>query len=114
MLNLNSTTLTQVVNSAKRSAANDSRWLNAITRAAEELESNPYLERMDGHLLIGSPSGQIYEANGACSCTAYLVGNPCWHRAAARLVKRHDEAQARQQARPAYQEAVDALMECFA
>ena len=114
MLNLNSTILTQVVNSAKRSAATDQRWLNAIARAAEELESNPYIARQDDHLLIGSPSGQIYEANGACQCTAYLVGQPCWHRAAARLVKRHDEAQQRQQARPAYEKAVADLMECFA
>ena len=114
MLNLNSTILTQVVNSAKRSAATDQRWLNAIARAAEELESNPYIARQDDHLLIVSPSGSIYAANGVCQCEAFKSGKPCWHRAAARLVRRHDEAIARQAQRPAYEEARAALLECFA
>src|SRR5690348_16289198 len=105
MLNLNGTTLTQVVNSAKRSAAHDQRWLNAITRAAEELENNPYIARQDDHLLIGSPSGAIYEANGQCQCEAFKRGNPCWHRAASRLVQRYDEAVVRQTARPSYAQA---------
>src|SRR5262249_11459700 len=97
MLTLNPTTLAAVVNSAKLSAAGDQRWLNAIERAAHELSENPYLERQDDHLLIGSPSGSVYAANGVCQCQAYQNGRPCWHRAAARLVQRHDEAQARTQ-----------------
>jgi hypothetical protein len=114
MLDINVTTLAAVVNSAKLSAASDQRWLNAIERAAQELTDNPYIARQDNHLLIGSPSGEIYEANGQCQCTAYLVGIPCWHRAAARLVRRHDEAQQRQAQRPAYDRAVAEMSELFA
>lgn len=65
------------------------RWQNAITRAWIELQSNPYLEWVDDHLLILSPSNEIYEANGTCQCPAYLKAKyPCWHRAAARIVQR--------------------------
>jgi hypothetical protein len=69
------------------------RWQMAITKAKVELESNPYMH-YDGHaLLILSPSGEIYSANGACQCKAYVNNQPCWHRAAARLVERYNEAQ---------------------
>jgi hypothetical protein len=114
MLNLDPTTLTQVVNSAKLAAADSPRWLNAIDRAAQELADNPYIARQDDHLLIGSPSGEIYEANGTCQCRAYLTGKPCWHRAARRLVQRHDEAQARQAKRPTYAQALADVNELFA
>lgn len=115
MLHLNSTTLTQVVNSAKISAADHPRWLTAIARAVIELETNPYLERQDGHLLIGSPSGQVYAANGTCTCTAFSFHQPCWHRSAARLVRLHDEAEARKAAqRPSYEVAAREVAELFA
>jgi hypothetical protein len=69
------------------------RWQMAITKAKVELEANPYMHH-DGHaLLILSPSGEIYSANGACQCRAFNHGQPCWHRAAARLVERYNEAQ---------------------
>ncbi len=97
MLNLNSSTLQAVADQALIDASAHPRWVNAIRRAFEEVDSNPYLERQDGHLLIGSPSGALYAANGVCSCEAYTHGKkPCWHRAAARLVRLHDEALDRQ------------------
>ena len=64
------------------------RWQNAIAKAWAELQSNPYLEWQDDHLLILSPSNEIYRANGICQCKAYLNGFPCCHRAAARIVQR--------------------------
>ena len=96
MLTLDPTTLQQVVNTARAASMGDRPWLNAIDRAAAELTENPYIERQDGHLLIGSPSGQVYSANGACQCRAFQNGRPCWHRAAGRLVQRYDEATAAQ------------------
>jgi hypothetical protein len=46
----------------------------------------------DGHaLIILSPSNEIYEANGACQCRAFKNHQPCWHRAAARIVERYQE-----------------------
>jgi hypothetical protein len=101
-LNLNSSTLAAVVEKAAFDAAAHPRWLTAIGRAILELDSNPWIERGELHgLVIGSPSGNVYSANGVCQCDAYKHGKPCWHRAAARLVRLHDEALERQQAAPA-------------
>lgn len=95
MLNLNSSTLAAVVEKAAHDAAQHPRWLTAIGRAILELDSNPYLERSDhGGLIIGSPSGNVYAANGVCQCMAFEHGQACWHRAAARLVRLHDEREA--------------------
>src|SRR5688572_30679322 len=95
MLTLDPTTLSTVVEQARRDAANHPRWLNAIERAVAELAENPYISRQDGHLLIASSSSdKIYSANGSCQCIAFEYGEACWHRAAARLVRRHDEMRA--------------------
>lgn len=93
MLNLDTTILSAVVDKARQDAAAYPRWLAAIARAEVELVSNPYIARQDDYLLIASPSGAIYTANGSCQCQAYTNGKPCWHRAAARLVRLHDERQ---------------------
>jgi hypothetical protein len=95
-LNLDCNILSQVVEKAAHDAADHERWLTAIGRAILELDSNPYLARNDhGGLIIGSPSGNVYAANGVCQCEAYQHGKkPCWHRAAARLVRLHDEREA--------------------
>lgn len=92
MITTDDTIFSQVVKTALDKVAGDSRWTNAITRAALEIRNNPYIERGDHCLIIASPSGQVYEANGVCQCTAFLSGNPCWHRAARGLVTRYDEA----------------------
>jgi uncharacterized Zn finger protein len=44
-------------------------------------------------LIIGSSWGKCYAANGICQCTAFEFGHACWHRAAARLARLHDERQ---------------------
>ena len=126
MLNLDDSTLAAVISNAKHLAHADARWLAAIDRAAGELNSNPYIERQQGGgLLIGSPSGAVYSTSGGCNCTAAHYGHPCWHRAAARLVERHDQRQAQPQASPAdmaariararaeAEQARLALMECW-
>jgi hypothetical protein len=95
MLNLNPTTLNAVVEQASHDAAQHPRWLQAIARAIVELSDNPWIERGELHgLVIGSPSGNVYSANGTCQCRAHEFGQPCWHRAAARLVRLHDEREA--------------------
>jgi SWIM zinc finger len=96
MLNLNVTVLSQVVDQAMTDAADHPRWLTAITKAVVELLSNPLICRQDGHLLVASKSTTaIHSANGTCTCEAFRFGKPCWHRSAARLVRLHDEAQAK-------------------
>lgn len=97
MLNLNSTILSKVVSKALEDAAANQRWVNAIRRAADELDCNPWIARNpNGHgLIIGSPSGACYSANsGECSCPAFAFGRACYHRAMAQLVRRHDEREA--------------------
>ena len=127
MLNLDDSTLSAVVSSAKHMAHADARWLAAIDRASGELTTNPYIERQQGGgLLIGSPSGAVYSTSGSCDCTAAHYSRPCWHRAAARLVERYDQRQAEPVASPAdmaariararaeAEQARAALMECWA
>ena len=86
------TVIQEAFNHVSDGKAKDARrWQHAIARAAVEIEVNPYMTMKDDALLILSPSNEIYEANGRCQCKAYMNGFPCWHRAAARLVKRYNE-----------------------
>ncbi len=91
MMNLNEDRMRQVIQEAfdKMSSL---RWQMAIAKARREIEDNPYLHYDRHALLILSPSGEIYSANGTCQCKAYMNNQPCWHRAAARLVERYNEA----------------------
>lgn len=111
MLHLHTDTLNKVIATAKTNAAGDQRWVNAIDRAAELLVNNPYVEALDDHtLLIGSESGKVYSSNGVCQCKAFENGQPCKHRAAARLYTRYLEAQT---ARVSYEKAVEEIEELF-
>jgi hypothetical protein len=90
MMNLNQETMREVIAEAFDKTGS-LRWQMAITRAAQELESNPFMH-YDGHaLIILSESNEVYSANGSCQCKAFAHGKPCWHRAAARLVTRYNE-----------------------
>ena len=92
MINLNEEKMVAVIQGAFDRASGDRRWEVAIAKAKQQIESNPYMS-FDGHaLLVLSPSGEIYTANGTCQCKAYRCGQPCWHRAAARLVERYFKA----------------------
>jgi hypothetical protein len=109
VLQLNPTTLAAVVDQALKDAAAHPRWVNAINRAVAELVQNPWIERQHAHagLIIGSPSGNAYAANGICNCCSYTGidphtgrrlhsgGQACWHRAAARIVRLCDAAEAK-------------------
>lgn len=92
MIQLNQQTFEQVTQEAFDKAQGSTRWQTAIARAKQEIESNPYLHFDGSALLILSSSNEIYTANGTCQCRAYEHHQPCWHRAAARLVKRYNEA----------------------
>jgi hypothetical protein len=91
-MNLDQMKLTAVVEAALANVQGQSRWINAIRKAADELTTNPYMHWTGDALLMLSDSGHIYTAHGSCQCKAYLAGIPCRHRAAARLVKRYLEA----------------------
>ena len=79
----------QVIQEAFDKVSGSRRWQTAIVKAKQQIEENPYLHFDGSALLILSPSGEIYSANGSCQCKAYRSGQPCWHRAAARLVERY-------------------------
>ncbi len=91
MMNLDQDRMQAVVEEAFNKTSN-LRWQMAITKAKGQIESNPYLHFDGDALLILSDSNEIYRANGACQCKAFGHGQPCWHRAAARLIKRYSEA----------------------
>lgn len=91
MQNLNQDKMQHVAQEAFDKVSGQRRWETAIAKATEQLESNPYMHFDGQSLLILSPSGEIYSANGTCQCKAFLKGQPCWHRAAARLIKRYNE-----------------------
>ena len=95
MLNLNQARFEKVVTEAKVKCAGNARCERAIERAVEQVGSNPYMEYSDGELLVLSPSGEIYRANGHCQCRAYAAGQLCWHRVAAKLLRRYHEAEQR-------------------
>jgi hypothetical protein len=90
-MNIDQNRMQQVIQEAFGKVADSRRWQTAIVKAKQQIEENPYLHFDGRALLILSPSGEIYSANGSCQCKAYQQGHPCWHRAAARLVKRYNE-----------------------
>lgn len=89
MMNIDQSRMLEVIQEAFDKVSDSRRWQTAIVKAKQQIEENPYLH-FDGHaLLILSSSGEIYNANNSCQCKAYAKGQPCWHRAAARLVERY-------------------------
>ncbi len=93
MLTINADILATVIATAKAKAAKEPRWITAIERAGTELLNNPYIEVQADHLLIGSPSGNVYSVNGSCQCRAFEVNKPCWHRASKQLLVRYQQAE---------------------
>ncbi len=89
MMNIDQDKIQQVAQEAFDKVTGSRRWQTAIVKAKQQIEENPYLHFDGNALLILSPSGEIYSANGSCQCKAYMSGQPCWHRAAARLVERY-------------------------
>jgi len=127
MIDLHVSILSQVVDQAMRDAATHPRWLTAIDRAVVELVSNPYIARQEhgGLLIASSSSTNVYSANGVCQCCAFTGIHPdtgervhkgglaCWHRAAARLVRLHDEALAKLETDRAHARAQHEIDEVF-
>ena len=102
-----------VIPDARAAAANDSRWLNAIETAYDWLlqQDSVTFDAATHSLRVQSAShpSLIYVANGTCQCKSSAGGKACWHRAAARLVRRSLEANAED----ARWDAESELMECF-
>ncbi len=71
------------------------RWVRAIAKATVEIEENgvfmTWMENDKSLLIWSQKSKNIYSANGVCQCRAFEQGSPCFHRAAARLVRLYME-----------------------
>ena len=82
--------LAEAVDAARVQAGASQRWQNAIDAAWDHLLQAETIEyrHSDHALRYRSESGQSYTANGTCQCTAFEKGQPCKHRAAARIVFR--------------------------
>jgi hypothetical protein len=91
MMNIDHSKMQEVAQAAFDKVADSRRWQVAIVKARQQIEENPYLHFDGDALLILSPSGEIYNTNVSCQCKAYAKNQPCWHRAAARLIKRYNE-----------------------
>lgn len=78
-----------VVAAARAKVANDTRWLNAINKAYQELETNQWV--FNGRVLVvaSRTSAKKYRVTANdCQCQAHAKGRPCWHRAAHRILTR--------------------------
>src|SRR3954470_14247805 len=73
---------------ARAKCAASQRWLNAVNRAALNLEACRW--SFDGDTLkveSATNSNTFYTATvAACECKAGQKGEPCWHRAGCRLL----------------------------
>lgn len=81
----------QIVKEALAKSANYSRWQNAINKAVVQMELNgefmTWQPETKSLLIWSQESSDIHAANGVCDCRAFERNYPCWHRAAARLVR---------------------------
>lgn len=96
-MNFNSTQFEQIVQQAFDSVSESRRWQNAIVRAKQIAESNPYIHMDGSTMILLSDSNEIYEvAEGRCvtsegqQCKAFAQGQPCKHRALRRLMLRYN------------------------
>ncbi len=84
---VNRQTVAAALAAARTEASEHRAWMNAINRAALNLEACTWM--FDGTLLriTSANSTARYTATAhTCECKAYAAGRPCWHRAAARLL----------------------------
>ncbi|HEX5082816.1 MAG TPA: hypothetical protein VFY40_12280, partial [Blastocatellia bacterium] len=74
-----------------KSKTNDKRWINAIDKAVAGVEAGWIVTHETHGIMVTTDSGETYRANGVCQCKAFSKGQPCKHRALARLVEIADE-----------------------
>ncbi len=77
----------------RKNVEHNPRDLNAVNRAALNLEASPWYMTPDGELVItsASDSRKRYHVNpDGCDCRAAMSGRACWHVAAYRLLHTAD------------------------
>ncbi len=90
---VNRQTVALALRDARAKCAASHRWLNAVNRAALNLESVRW--QFDGDTLrveSATNSGDFYTVTvEVCPCSAGKAGKPCWHRAGCRLLTKAAE-----------------------
>jgi hypothetical protein len=78
----------QVEASSQIDDANRDRWYNAIAKATGQLMDGTRYEITGDEMVFPSRtrSGLSHRVNGVCDCEAGEQGDPCWHRAAKRMI----------------------------
>jgi hypothetical protein len=88
-----------IVEESLAKAANYSRWQNAINKGVTQMQLNGEFMTWDadekGLVIWSQESNKVYASNGVCQCKAFEQGQPCWHRALARLARLYFEADTR-------------------
>ncbi len=85
---VNRQTVALALRDARAKCGASNRWLNALNRAALNLEAVRW--QFDGDTLrveSATNSGDFYTVTvEVCPCSAGKAGKPCWHRAGVRLL----------------------------
>ena len=77
---------------ARTEAAEHTAWINAINRAALNLEACAWAFDGDVLRISSATSARRYTVSvDGCACQAGAAGKPCWHRAAWRLLRKAAE-----------------------
>lgn len=80
-------TVAAALHAARIEAAEHRAWINAINRAALNLEACPWAFDGDVLRIASASSTHRYSVTpNGCECKAGQAGRPCWHRAAWRLL----------------------------
>ena len=81
------------------------RWINAINKAAAQIEENgewiTWMPETKSIVIWNQETNNVHSANGVCDCEAYKRGFPCFHRAAARIIRLYMEAETQAKEIPA-------------
>ena len=90
---VNRRTVAAALAAARVEAAEHTAWINAINKAALNLEASPWA--FDGEILriasASRPANRYTVTPEGCECKAGAAGRPCWHRAAWRLLRKAAE-----------------------
>ncbi len=89
---VNRQTVAAALREARIQAAEHRAWINAINRAALNLEAVAWA--YDGDVLriaSASTNARYTVTPEGCECRAGGAGKPCWHRAAWRLLRKAAE-----------------------
>jgi hypothetical protein len=90
-MTINQAQFAAVAEIAKAKTA-DRRWLSAIDKAVAGVVSGWWIvTELANCVAITTETGKTYFSNGVCQCEAYRQGQPCKHRALARLIDLYNE-----------------------